>query len=273
MVETPFPQLDELLMGIGEAGKRLSDINACEAAAGNISIYFSWPLEIRHRFPLVEEITLPLEVPELAGSTFIVSGSGTRLRDSIVDPGANLGCLVVNEGGSSAQLYSSHNRLFKRLTSEFNSHLAVHYDRVLTSGTNFHAVVHAQPPHITYLSHVSDYLDEQCLNQQLMRWQPETILTFPDGMGIIPFCVPGSEKLMKETVLSLRERRLTIWAKHGVVARSDTSTMQASDLIEYIEAAAHYEYLNLINGAKAPGMLPDEIRAICATYNVKQKIY
>jgi len=38
-------------------------------------------------------------------------------------------------------------------TIEFNSHLAVHQDQVRLSGTNFHAVIHAQPPHLTYLSH------------------------------------------------------------------------------------------------------------------------
>jgi rhamnulose-1-phosphate aldolase len=270
MVQQPFYQLDDLLGQIGEAGKRLSEINACEGAAGNISLYFDWQLELRHRFPIIEQVKLPVEVPQLAGKTFIVSGSGTRLRDAYKDPTANLGCLVVDPGGSSAQLHTAHNRIFKRLSIEFNSHLAVHYDQVLRSGTNFHAVIHAQPLHLTYLSQVPQYQDEVALNRRLLRWQPETIMVFQKGIGIIPCHVPGSISLMHKTVKNLQNRFLVIWSKHGVVGRSDTSMMAVSDMIEYAEAAAHYEYLNLACGEKAPGMCPEDIMAICSAYGIDQ---
>jgi len=38
-IEAPFPELVELLLVIGEAGHRLSEIEAIEGAAGNISVY------------------------------------------------------------------------------------------------------------------------------------------------------------------------------------------------------------------------------------------
>ena len=176
MIEAPYPELDELLTTVGEAGHRLSEIEASEGAAGNISVFIGWQMEIRRRFPNVEEIQLPLEVPELAGSTLIVSGSGRRLREIIDDPYANLGCVVVGKDGKSARLYSSPRRLFERLTSEFNSHLAVHQDQVRLSPQNFHTVIHAQPPHLVYLSHIQRYQDEKYLNSHLLRWQPETII-------------------------------------------------------------------------------------------------
>jgi rhamnulose-1-phosphate aldolase len=37
MLQAPFPELDDLLEMIGEAGKRLSEIEASEGAAGNIT--------------------------------------------------------------------------------------------------------------------------------------------------------------------------------------------------------------------------------------------
>src|SRR5512143_2908449 len=159
MIEAPYPELEELLTLIGEAGQRLSEIEASEGAAGNISVYIGWPVDPRRRFPFVETIELPQAVPELAGKTFIATGSGRRLREIIQDPVANLACLVVEEGGQTARLYTSPRRTFVRLTSEFNSHLAVHSDQVLRSATNFHAVIHAQPPHLTYLSHIPAYQD------------------------------------------------------------------------------------------------------------------
>ena len=165
MLNAPYPELDELLTAIGEAGRHLAEIEASEGAAGNISIFIGWPVDVRRRFPLVDTLELPQAVPELAGKTFVVTGSGRRLREIIDDPAANLGCLVIDEGGQTGRLYTSPRKLFTRLTSEFNSHLAVHYDQIMQSGTNFHAVVHAQPRHLTYLSHIPRYQYEPYLNR------------------------------------------------------------------------------------------------------------
>ena len=272
-VETPYPELDELMNLIGEAGQRLSEIQALEGAAGNISIYIGWQVDPRRKFPLVETITLPQAIPHLAGGAFLVSGSGRRLREIISDPGANLGFVVVDEGGQTGRLYSSTRRLFARLTSEFNSHLAVHEDQVRQTGTNFHAIIHAQPPHLTYLSHIPRYQNEVYLNHHLLRWQPELIVNLPEGVGYVPFLIPGSAQLMAATVESLRAHRVVVWGKHGIMSRSDQSVKRAADRVEYAETAAHYEYLNLANGEQAEGLSPEEIRAICATFNIKQTVF
>jgi hypothetical protein len=41
-VEAPFPELDEFLLAIGEAGHRLSEIEAIEGAAGKSVGGVSW---------------------------------------------------------------------------------------------------------------------------------------------------------------------------------------------------------------------------------------
>jgi rhamnulose-1-phosphate aldolase len=273
MIESPYPEFDEILTLIGEAGQRISDIGASEGAAGNISVFIGWEVEPRRKFPNVETVQLPQPVPELARKTFLVSGSGRRLREIIADPAANLGCLVVEEGGLAARLYTSPRRLFARLTSEFNSHLAVHYDQVLSSGTNFHALAHAQPPHLTYLSHIPRYQEEAFLNQRVLRWQPELIIQLPEGIGCVPFHVPGSPDLMKDTLASLRRHRIVVWCKHGAMARSDVSVKRAADRIEYTETAARYEYMNLVAGQPAEGLSDEEIREICRVFNVQQTIF
>src|SRR6266498_5011992 len=273
MLKPPYPELDDLLEMMGEAGKRLSEIEASEGAAGNISICLRWPIELRTRFPSVEEIELPQPVPELAGATFLVSGSGRRLREIIDEPTANIACIVVDEGGKTGKLFTSYHRRFERVTTEFNSHLAVHYDQICATGTNFHAVIHAQPVHLTYLSHIPRYQDEQYLNTHLLRWQPETIINLPEGIGLVPFQIPSSPALMEGTLASLRMHRIVLWAKHGAMARSDVSVKRAADRVEYAETAAKYEYLNLSAGEIGEGLSADEIRAICKTFNVKQNIF
>lgn len=273
MLQAPYPELDDLLKMMGEAGKHLAEIEASEGAAGNISVCLRWALEPRTRFPVVEEIELPQPVPELAGATFLVSGSGRRLREIVDEPTASIACVVVNENGKAGKLYSSYQRRFERVTSEFNSHLAVHYDQICATGTNFHAVIHAQPVHLTYLSHIPRYQDEQYLNTHLLRWQPETIINLPEGIGFIPFRIPGSPELMAGNIEALRKHRIVIWAKHGVMARSDVSVKRAADRVEYAETAAKYEYLNLCAGEIGQGLSPEEIRAICKTFSVPQTIF
>ena len=273
MLQEPYPELDDLLEMMGEAGRHLADIEASEGAAGNISVCLRWSVEPRTRFPVIDKIELPQSVPELTGATFLVSGSGRRLREIIDEPTANLACIVVNEGGRTGKLYTSYHRRFEHVTSEFNSHLAVHYDQMCASGTNFHAVIHAQPVHLTYLSHIPRYQDEQYLNTHLLRWQPETIVNLPEGIGFIPFRLPSSPGLMTGNVESLRKHRIVIWAKHGVMARSDVSVKRAADRVEYAETAAKYEVLNLSTGELGEGLSAEEIRAICKAFNVQQTIF
>jgi rhamnulose-1-phosphate aldolase len=267
-LSAPYPELDEFLSAIGAAGQRVSEIAASEGAAGNISIVIGWPTEVRRRFPLAEPLDLPLAAPALVGMHVIVSGSGRRLRDIHADPAANLGVVAIETDGRSGQLYTSPRRLFQHVTSEFNSHLAVHNDQVERSGTNFHALIHAQPPHLTYLSHIPAYGDQDYMNKRLLRWEPETIVNLPEGIGVLPYQLPGSPSMMEANVQGLRAHRIVVWSKHGVMARSDQSVTKAADRIEYAETAALYEYMDLVNGSKAEGLTVDELREVVRAFDV-----
>ena len=269
MIKEPLPELGELLVSMGEGGTRLTGIQASEGGAGNISICVGWPMDPRRHFPLTEEIPLPVPAPQLAGHLVIVTGSGRRLRDIAGDPAANVGAVRINPDGATGVLHTSPRRLFDNLTSEWNSHLAVHADTVERTGTNFHAVVHAQPPHMVYLSHVPAYSDEAYLNRQLLRWEPETIINLPQGVGFLPFMLPGSAELSAANVECLRTHRIVLWAKHGVMARSDISVTRAVDRIEYAETAARYEYMDLVNGRQAEGLSIDEMRTVVKAFGVK----
>lgn len=272
-VQPPYPELGEIITQIGEAGRRLSDIEATEGAAGNISVYLGWPVDPRRKFPIQAEIQLPEEVPELADGVLLVTGSGRRLREIQDNPMGSLGAVVVNGDGRTARLYTSPHCLFERLTSEFNSHLSIHRDAIGRSHTNFHAVVHAQPLYLTYLSHIPRYQDETTLNHHILRWQPEIVVQLPEGIGYVPFLVPGSSELMTATETALRTHRVVLWAKHGVIARSDRSVKRASDRIEYAETGARYEYLNLLNGERGEGLTVEEIHAICRAFSVEQNVF
>lgn len=262
----------------GQAGRRLVELNAAEGAAGNISCCLAedeaQTIEtLKERFTHREQITLPVPASALAGRWLLATGSGQRLRDLARDPLAGLGLLQVQADGQMGELYTAPQREFSRLTSEFNSHLAVHADQALANGKTTHYLVHAQPPYLTYLSHLPRYQQQDHLNQALMRWQPETILTFPTGFGVLPFLLPGSPALMQANVEKLQKHNLVIWSKHGVMARSPESLLKCVDAIEYAEAAARYEYLHLLSGNRQAGLTPDEIQQISQAYGVSQTLF
>ncbi|MDQ2730839.1 MAG: class II aldolase/adducin family protein, partial [Armatimonadota bacterium] len=197
-----------------------------------------------------------------------------RLREIGSDPEANLGALRIDPGGTTATLHTSPRRLFERPTSELNSHLAVHRALIPRDNLNFHAIIHAQPLYLTFLSHIQQYQDTRNLNTHILRWQPETLINLPKGVAYLPFLLPGSQELMEATVAAMQaDYRVVLWAKHGVMARSDLSVKRAADRIEYAETGARYEHLNLTSGERAEGLTVEEIRRIAAKFNVSQEYF
>ncbi len=269
MATTSHPEsFDDVLASIGAAGRRMTEIDAAEAGAGNISVCLGWPVDLPDAFDASHEILLPHPSPALAGHTVVITGSGCRLRSLAHEPERNLGAVLVHDGGMAGTLHWASRGEFTRPTVEFNSHLAVHDDHVRRRGCTFHAIVHAQPVHITLLSHIPDYQSTAALNNHLLRWQAETIVHLPEGIGYLPFMVPGTEELTSANLESLRSHQLVLWAKHGVMARSDASVLAACDRIEYAETAARYEYLNLAIGGRATGLTNAELGRVVRTFDV-----
>jgi rhamnulose-1-phosphate aldolase len=262
-----------LVAQMGEVGRRLSEIGAAEAAAGNISVCVRELLDVEERFPRMTVVDLPEPAPDLAGATVIVSGSGRRLREIADAPAANLACIFIMDGGAKGKMFTSAESQFKRVTSEFNSHLAIHHDQMRTRPVRLHAVLHAQPKYMTFLSHIPKYQDQSYFNTHLMRWQPETIINLPEGIGILPFLLPGSRHLMVETMLLMRDHQVVAWSQHGVIVRADESIFHALDLVEYVETAAQYEVLNLSTGETSSGIEARHLREIAEIWNVRQKVF
>ena len=119
------------------------------------------------------------------------------------------------------------------------------------------------------ISHIPAYRDQDYINQQLLRWEAETIVNLPEGIGVLPYKLPGSPAMMEANVAGLRDYRIVVWSKHGVMARSDISVTRGVDRIEYAETAAMYEYMNLINGNRAEGLTRDELREVVESFNVQ----
>lgn len=258
---------------MGEVGVLLHRMSAAEGAAGNISVGFRQAPEFEHVFPIAEPIEMPFEAPDMAGFGFMATGSGCRLRDILDKPEENVGAFVVNRGGKNGIFYRTQDAIFTRLTSEFITHLAFHRAKLVDQPHPINYLVHAHPPKTTFLSHLERYQNEAYLNRHLLRWEPETLFQFPTGIGIASFRAPGTMRLTEETLRALGNHEFVIWARHGAVARSHKSFMNAYDLIEYIETAATYEYMNLTIGEESGGILVEEILEFARTAGIAQTVF
>lgn len=273
-----IPALTGVLAELGKAGRRLDQMRACEAGAGNMSVALADPPDLSG-FPDTEEYPLPAVVPALAGWTVVVTGSGTRLRDVADEPGACLAAVVVGDDGAHAVLHSAPARTYARPTSEFNSHLSVHADQITRRpDLRRHTLIHAQPRYLVALSHIPSLADTLAFSRAITRWEPETLIQLPDGVGVIPFAVPGSPQLMNGNIATLRDHQIALWCKHGVMVRSDDGPLAAVDKVEYAETGAMYEYWNLSAGGpdgtgRGQGLTEAEIQAVIAAFGVQTSLY
>jgi rhamnulose-1-phosphate aldolase len=255
---------------MGDTGQRMWLIGAAEGAAGNLSVWQRTLPDLPAALADRGALELPLEVPALAGGWVLVTAAGRRIRDVATRPEQTLCALHVDDAGVSARLFAGAGL---RPTSELNSHLAIHADHVGRRALEHHAVAHAQPLQLTFLSHIERYATTPELNRRLMRWQPETIVEFPEGIGVLGFEVPGSLEQTAVTATALRQHRAVVWTRHGIVTRADSGIGKAGDLVEYAEAAARYEALNLQHGEPAAGLSVADILQVCARYNVDQRVF
>lgn len=266
----PAHSFETILAGMGDAGGRMAEMGASEGAAGNLSVFVRELTDLPPAFVARGEIDLPVAAPSLAGGWLVITATGRRLGDITRYPGRTVGVLRVCEGGLRAELYAAEPL---RPTSEMNSHLAVHEDHVARRGLTHHAVLHAQPIRLSYLSHVAAYASTEALSRRLFRWQPEMIVEFPEGIGVLPFELPGSEEQMKLTVEGMAIHRAVLWQRHGIVTRDDHSMGKAADLVDYAETAAQYEVLNLLLGQPTDGLSDADLKRIIVRLGIAQTLF
>jgi rhamnulose-1-phosphate aldolase len=179
-------RFDRIVEDIGEAGQQLTAMAACEGSAGNISVFVP---SLSCPFDPVAEVDLPALVPSLAGGWAVITAGGRRLRDVSRRPELTIAALHIDDSGRTATLHAAPDT---HPSSELNSHLAIHEDHRRRRAVDHHAVVHAQPLRLVFLSHLPDITTSAELTERLMRWEPETAVVAPDGIELAAFQVPGS---------------------------------------------------------------------------------
>jgi len=221
-----------------------------EASAGNMSLRLSvLPEAISKLAPDPKRIhAAALDMTDLVGDYFLVTASGSRMREIAAEPEKGL-CLVKIIDPKRFWLIDGA----EKLSSEWPTHAGLH--ALFKENRNGErAVVHCHPLSLIVLSHI--FADEKEMNERIFRLQNETRLFVPEMLGLIPYAITGTRTLAKVSKEKLKKFRLALWDKHGVIA-SGRSLNQALDRIEVVEKAAAI-YLQLKSLGIEPEGLSDE---------------
>ncbi|OBZ18270.1 rhamnulose-1-phosphate aldolase [Bacillus sp. FJAT-27264] len=225
-----------------------------ELNGGNISYLLDEEVVGKY-IDIVESLrTIPLTFPvqELAGRYFIVTGSGKFFRNVIKDPEGCLGVLRVSSDGNSVEiLWGLRDEAVP--TSELASHFMSHIERLKVDPSH-RVVLHTHATNVIAMTFTHD-LDERKFTKTLWEMCTECIVVFPDGVSVIPWMVPGSSGIGRETAKKMKDHRVVIWPHHGIFGTGSTMDT-AFGLIETVEKAA--AVYNLIGSREIRQRITDQ---------------
>jgi rhamnulose-1-phosphate aldolase len=243
--------LSELYTEISEVAELLHQKGWAEKNAGNFSIRVDQTIELQFSN---KEIILLKSYPLLADSVFLVTGKGKRMRDIAKSPYENTIIIKINSAGDSYSIIDD-----KQITptSELPTHLAIH-NMITERGSKERAVIHSHVTELIALSHIKEYCNQDSLNTLLWSMHPETIMFIPDGLGFVPFCLPGSVEIAGTTVEAFRNHAIVLWEKHGVFSIAHNLN-DSYDLIEIAAKSAEIYFMCAAASTLPQGLSPNQL--------------
>lgn len=181
------------------------------------------------------------DAKELVGKYFIVTGTGKYFKNVEGDPETNLGIIRIGADGKSAELLWGYKDGGK-FTSELPAHLMSHIARLSVAPEN-RVVMHSHPTYTICMSAVVK-TDDRVFTEKLWRNNTEAIVVFPDGVGVLPCMVCGTNEIGEATAEKMKKYRLVVWTNHGIYGVGKDID-EAFGLIETVEKTAQLYMLTL----------------------------
>ncbi len=225
-----------------------------ERNGGNISCLLE-KTEVAEYLDLTHVIrTIPtgFDAIALAGRLFLVTGTGKYFKNIEKDPETNLSIARISEDGKNAELLWGYKDGGK-FTSEFPAHMMSHIAR-LEQDPQHRVVVHSHPTYTIAMNAVCP-VDEKDFTHRLWQSNTECVIVFPDGVGVLPCMVCGTEEIGLATAEKMKHHRLVVWTNHGIYG-TGRNLDEAFGLIETVEKTAEIYMLSLGN---VVNVIPDEI--------------
>lgn len=207
-----------------------------ERNGGNISYMLDETLvaEYLDLNNVIRTIPIGFTAMSLVGKIFIVTGTGKYFKNVEKDPETNLGIIRIAADGTTAELLWGYKDGGK-FTSELPAHLMSHMARLSVDPEN-RVVIHSHPTNTLAMNYVHE-LDEKKFTHALWEMCTECIVVFPDGVGVLPWMLCGTNEIGRATAKKMEEFRLVVWGMHGIYGAGKTLD-ETFGLIETVEKAA-----------------------------------
>lgn len=218
------PALENRILQVSEIAQYLWEKGWAERNAGNISVNVHDIVaeanpDIRQEFPTYK---LEKHYPELSGKFFFVTGTGKRMRDLARSPLENALLIRITDDGGSYSIISknifNNNPLLP--TSELPTHLGIH-QHIAQRGSKEKVVIHTHATELIALTQNPVFKSSEAINNLLWGMHPETMIFVPKGIGVVPYCLPGSDDIATGTINELQSHDAVVWEKHGIFAIGD----------------------------------------------------
>jgi Ribulose-5-phosphate 4-epimerase and related epimerases and aldolases len=254
-------QLDE----VAEIAGYLWQKGWAERNAGNISINISEIIgEENKGLPALSSYDLPTELKELAGNFFYITGTGKLMRNVAKAPLKHGAIVRIATNGKAYDVISETNI---KPTSELPSHLSIHAS-FKAKGSKNKIVLHTHPIDLTALSHIPAFKDEKTLNEMLWSMHPETFIVVPQGLGFVPYQVPGTMDIARLTLSALEKHDLVVWEKHGVLGVGENLS-DTFDLIDTLSKSAQIYAFAKACGFEPEGLSKKQIEGLIEPFGIK----
>ena len=215
---------------------------------------------------VIRNIPLGFDASALAGKYFVVTGTGKYFKNVDDAPEMNLGVLRIAEDGQSAELLWGFADGGK-FTSEFPAHLMSHMARLSVDPDN-RVVMHCHPTHTLAMNYVHP-LNEKEMTHTLWQMCTECIVVFPDGVGVLPWMLCGTNEIGEATAEKMKEFRLVVWGMHGIYGVGKTMD-EAFGLIETVEKAAQV-YMLTAHLPRINTIKDEELQVLAEAFGVNYR--
>ncbi|MBC6315737.1 rhamnulose-1-phosphate aldolase [Listeria grandensis] len=216
---------------------------------------------------VIRTIPMIFDATELAGRYFIVTGSGKYFKNVIDAPDVNLGIIRVADTGKSVELLWGFTDGGVP-TSELPAHFMSHIER-LKIDSDHRIIMHNHATNIIAMTFTHS-LEERDFTRTLWQMCTECIVVFPEGVGILPWMVPGTDAIGMATAAKMREFRLVIWPHHGIFGAGSTMD-EVFGLIETAEKAAEVYTLVQAQGGAQQTITDQQLQDLADAFGVTAK--
>ena len=208
--------------------------------------------------------------PAMAGEYFMATASGSYMRNVAEYTAETTGIVEVNETGDAFRTRWGYT-LGGRPTSEFESHFMNLAVRAEADGGLCRVCYHCHTPGIIEMSFIVP-LDDRAFTRILWQMMTECVVVFPQGVGVVPWMVPGGPAIAAATSEKMKTYSTAVWAHHGLFATGSTfdETFGLAHTVE--KAAALYVAARAANGGSDQflNVISDQgLKDTCRDFNIQ----